>query len=205
MVLYFVSKLKLISNKPNKKHIEKNKVSLLSYAFNDSEGWELVKREAKMYMTKKNEEMCDQTKNKGGENVKTMYVIRESNPHDDKIYTIEVYKQWQDKIKGYISSSYKDREIKVAEFSLTKYQGDVDCRYCETNNYIKEAPRKDLRVLANAINSGMNNPKLLQELRGHNKFLDRIKQVDKYSSRAQSLRCDDYDHCEESYESVESE
>lgn len=194
MVLYFVSKLKLISNKSTKRHLEKNKVTLLSYAFNDSEGWELVKKEAKSYMTQKNEEMCDQTRNKGGESVKTMYVIRESKPSDDKINTIEVYKQWRDKIKGYLGSSYQDREIKVAEFSLTKFNGTIDCLYCETGGYVESKPKNDLKTIASVISN--MNPQLLKELKDNNMFLDRIKQVNKYSSRY---------GIDESMESVESE
>jgi len=195
MVLYFVSKLKLISNKPAKKHIEKNKVTLLSYSTNDSEGWELVKREAKNYMTKKNGEMCDQTKTREGENVKIMYVIRESRHSDDKINTIEVYKQWQDKIKGYLGSTYKDRELKVAEFSLTKFTKDIECLYCQTGVYVKPTPKNELKTIATAISN--MNPLMLKELKDNNMFLERIKQVEKYSTRYDNDMC--------SMESVESE
>lgn len=176
-MLYFVSKLKLISNKPSKKEIQKNKVSLLCYAMNDTDGWELVKREAKLYMTSKNEELCDQTKNREEENVKQMYVIREAKHSDDKINTIEVYKQWQEKIKGYLGSSYKDHEVKVAEFSLTKFNGNIECRYCNIDVYIEK--KTDSKPISTKI--GSVNPQLLKELKDSEMFRTRINQVAKYS------------------------
>lgn len=173
MVLYFVFKLKLVSNKPARKNIQKNKVTLLCYSANDEEAWNLVKREAKNYMTKKNEKLCDQTDG-DNESVREMYVIRESKQNEDKVNTIEVYKQWRE--CGAVWGSTK-KEMKVAEFSMSKFEDEVECSFCAINVSVKRQP--DIKAIATVI--GTMTPKLLSELKNSEMFRERIRQINKYS------------------------
>lgn len=196
MVLYFVCKLKLVSRKPGKEKLDKNKISILCYSNDDTEGWQKVKEQAVEYMKRKNLKLCDQTS--GGSNsnekqsVNEVYVIRESKVSDDKVNTIEVYKQWKEKIKGYVVTSYKDRELKVAEFSLSKFDNPVLSSCLEVQATIPGAPvpppKFDIKAIANVIQS--LDPKMLKELKECDLFKERIRQVDKYS------RHDDMDDSE---------
>ena len=182
MVLYFVCKLKLISNKPSKKKINKNKVSLLCFSNNDEDAWEMVKVEAHAYKTKKNDKLCDQTSDTESTIVKELYKIRTPNKKEDKIHTIEVIKQWRE--KGWISTEYK--ELKIAEFSMIKFEGNIG--YGINTDIVP-----DLNAIANVI--GGSHPQLLKDLRNSDLFRERIRQVDKYSR---------YSH-DEITESVETE
>ena len=173
MVLYFICKLKLVSNKAIKKNIEKNRITLLCHSSNDEEAWLLVKSEAKKYMTKKNEKLCDQTDG-DSENVREMYVIRESKPSEDKVNTIEVYKQWRE--KGAVWGSTR-MEQKIAEFSMSKFKDEIECTFCSTNVCIKKEP--DMKAIAKVI--GTMTPQLLNELKNSDMFRERIRQVAKYA------------------------
>ena len=189
MVLYFVSKLKLLSTKTVKHQnvVAKNRVHLLCYSEDDSTAWSMVKEQAKKYMTKKNEKICDQTvgdedPNSTSSNVKEMYVIRDAKKQDDKVNTIEVYKQWREKIKGYtpFTYSYKDREVKIAEFSIAKFTADIQCGRC--TGVVETEKKPDIDTIKTVLKTIKSiDPKLLKELKANEFFRDRIKQVEKYS------------------------
>lgn len=182
MVLYFVCKLKLVSNKTSKQKIQKNKITLLCYADNDSTAWEMVKEQSRKYMTKKNEKLCDQTLSEG-ECVREMYVIRESKKNEDKINTIEVYKQWREKGSVWGSTSC---ELKVAEFSMSAFKNTIECTFCKKNTVVKSEP--DLKSIVTVIEN--LTPKLLNELKNSEMFRERIRQVNKYSHYSSSESSD---------------
>lgn len=175
MVLYFICKLKLVSNKPTKKDIKKNKVSLLCYSSNDEEAWKMVKAQAHAYKTKKNDKLCDQTDQSEGSIVKEIYKIKNPKESEDKVHTIEVIKQWRE--KGWISTEYK--ELKIAEFSMVRFEGQIECESCETAVDMKAKP--DLNAIAHVVSSKNPHPQLLKDLRNSDLFRERIKQVEKYS------------------------
>lgn len=181
MVLYFVCKLKLVSKKPGKENVDKNKITVLSYSYDDSDAWTKVKHAATEYMKKKNTKMCDQTNSSQDEVkcVNEVYVIRESKLTDDKVNTIEVYKLWKEKIRGYVTTTYKDREMKVAEFSVAKFSDVIGCGMCGKEHTVENKP--DVRAIASVIKS--LDPRMLKELKECDLFKERIRQVDKYSKR----------------------
>jgi hypothetical protein len=175
MVLYFVCKLKLVSNKPTKKNIEKNKVSMLCYSSNDEDAWKLVKAQAHVYKTKKNDKLCDQTEQSVGSIVKEIYKIKTPKESEDKVHTIEVIKQWRE--KGWLSTEYK--ELKIAEFSMIKFEGDMECEMCKS--IIEKKKKPDLQTIAHVVNSKNPHPELMKDLRDSDLFRRRITQVEKYS------------------------
>lgn len=177
MVLYFVCKLKLVSNKPSKKkkRFEKNKVSLLCYSSSDEEAWAMVQQQAKAYLTKKNAKLCDQTNKSENMIVREIYKLKEPMENEDKHHTIEVVKQWRE--RGWISTDYK--ELKIAEFSMTRYKEDLvqNCDICGIQTNTEKKP--DLKAIVSVI--GNMNPQLLKDLRSSDLFRERIRQVEKYS------------------------
>lgn len=193
MTLYFVCKLKLISRKPGKENLKKNKINIVAYSYDDIDAWEKLKEHAKLYMTRKNAKMCDQTAGLGRDSVKEMYVIREAKRSEDKVNTIEVYKQWKEKIKGYVVNSYKDREIKVAEFSIARYADAIGCGLCGKEHTTDTKP--NVKAIATVIKS--LDPRMLKELKECDLFKNRIKQVEKYGKRTNPL--DDNNDDDESY------
>lgn len=177
MVLYFVCKLKLVSNKPTKKNLKKNKVSLLGFSGDDEEAWKMVKGQAHTYKTKKNDKLCDQTDKSEGSIVKEIYKIKNPKETEDKVHTIEVIKQWRE--KGWLSTEYK--ELKIAEFSMIRFEGSMECVYCQSGVDVQAKP--DLQAIAHVVGTGTGNPhpQLMKDLRNSDLFRERIKQVEKYS------------------------
>ena len=175
MVLYFVCKLKLVSNKPTKVKINKNKVSLLCYSSDDEEAWKMVKTEAHAYKTKKNDKLCDQTDQAEGTIVREIYKIKIPKETEDKVHTIEVIKQWRE--KGWLSTEYK--ELKIAEFSMIRFNNDIACNLCGLESKISSKP--DLNAINRVVDVGGVDPKLLKDLRNSDLFRERIRQVEKYS------------------------
>ena len=173
MVLYFVCKLKLVSNKPTKKKVKKNKVSLLCYSSDDEEAWKMVKSQAHAYKTKKNDKLCDQTEQSEGTIVKEIYKIKAPKENEDKIHTIEVIKQWRE--RGWLSTEYK--ELKIAEFSMIRFNSDIECGLCGIESDLSS--RLDLNAISKVI--GTSDPQLLKDLRSSDLFRERIRQVEKYS------------------------
>ena len=181
MVLYFVCKLKLVSNKPSKtKRSEKNKISLLCFSSNDEEAWTMVQDQAKSYLTKKNAKLCDQTNKSENTIVREIYKLKEPKESEDKHHTIEVVKQWRE--KGWISTEYK--ELKIAEFSMTRFKGELPqkCDYCELSiGNTPDQQKPDLKAIASVLGTTCCNPQLLKDLRNSDLFRERIRQVEKYS------------------------
>lgn len=171
MVLYFVCKLKLVSSKPTKKKLDKNKVSLVCFSDNDEEAWKMVKAEAHAYKTKKNDKLCDQTDKTEGSIVKEIYKIRVPKDSEDKIHTIEVIKQWRE--SGWVRTDYKEQ--KIAEFSMVRFSGEVSANDSpsESSNMI------NIETISNTLST--SNPKLLKDLRDSDLFRERVRQVEKYS------------------------
>lgn len=181
MSLYFVCKLKLVSRKPGKEKLKKNKINIVAYSYDAIDAWEKLKEHAKNYMTRKNAEMCDQTSSSSSNNdkVSEMYVIRESKRSDDKVNTIEVYKLWKEKIRGYVVNSYKDRELKVAEFSIARFADVIGCGLCGKDHTNEVKP--NVKAIASVIQS--LDPRMLKELKECNLFKNRVKQVEKYGKK----------------------
>lgn len=170
MVLYFVSKLKLVSNKPTKKGVEKNKVTLLCCSSDYEEAWKMVKEQAHAYKTKKNDKLCDQTEHATESIVKEIYKIKNPKESEDKVHTIEVIKQWR-RQKGWLDFQDSYKEMKIAEFSMVKFDN--------VEKEIKKEIKPDLGAIARVVGTG--HPELMKDLRNSDLFNKRIKQVDRYS------------------------
>lgn len=169
--MYFIYKLKLVSNKSVKDNEIKNKVSLLCCTNNDEEAWGMVKDESRLYMTKKNERICDQTLTGNTDIVDEMYVIRESK----KIHTIEVYKQWRE--KGTVWGSTR-REKKIAEFSMSLYDYNIDCPTCNNNGGYPVTP--DYNINTHIMNTYDGN-NFIKELKESEVLKNRRQRLDNYS------------------------
>ena len=133
----------------------------------------MVKAQAHAYKTKKNDKLCDQTDQTEGSIVKEIYKIKTPKESEDKVHTIEVIKQWRE--KGWLSTDYK--ELKIAEFSMIRFEGDVECDYCHTG--VDSEIKPDLQAIAHVVGTG--NPQLMRDLRSSDLFRERIRQVEKYS------------------------
>lgn len=177
MSLYFIYKFNIV----------KNTFTLVNHAINDNEAIALMKTEADKYVTAKSRLQFDQTTQSTqtqSQNLIT-YALRESHK---KVNTIDVYQTEIITRKGWISSDVKTNQVKIAQFSVVKYDKSIRCNDCSVS-LVDDSKKQNLLhniKSDNYLQRGFGDKRepthmdrvLLTELKQNNTFKDRKKYTD---------------------------
>ena len=193
--MYFVEKVKL-KHIADRSDLVYPKHSLIGHYYTMEETLKAVKDCAKVYMTNKNLKFTDQTNpdtaahtNEQAKRPKkiTRYTMRSNHANKN---VIDIYKEEEIYKEGWMSSSIKRTDLKIAYFVYTTYdKTNLNIEQCpkEQDNVIPVPPPNPSEV-KNRVKGRLNNMgQELELIENHGKLVEELTQTSKYKKNSESL------------------